>query len=131
MSAMTHSLAKKMRKPAAMRVLAYRWHNYVGSVLFFKHLILLTVLVLILILIVLVLILILIVLLLLLLQFLLCVDIILLCIHIGRIPEQRLLKSSHRLLPILICDSPQERSRLLHPCFRYGRYGSVTVRSSR
>ena len=33
MSAMTHSLAKKMRKPAAMRVLAYRWHNYVGSVL--------------------------------------------------------------------------------------------------
>ncbi len=47
MSAMTHSLAKKMRKPAAMRVLAYRWHNYVGSVLFFKHLILLTVLVLI------------------------------------------------------------------------------------
>jgi cytoskeletal protein CcmA (bactofilin family) len=44
---MTHSLAKKMRKPAAMRVLAYRWHNYVGSVLFFKHLILLTVLVLI------------------------------------------------------------------------------------
>ena len=47
MSAMTHSLAKKVRKPAAMRVLAYRWQNYVGSVLFFKHLILLTVLVLI------------------------------------------------------------------------------------
>ena len=47
MAAMTHSLGKKTRKATAAQAFAERWRNYVGSVLFFKHLILLTVLVLI------------------------------------------------------------------------------------
>lgn len=47
MAAMTHTVSKKERKAAAASVWAQRWHDYVGSVLFFKHLILLTVIILI------------------------------------------------------------------------------------
>ena len=46
MPAMTHSVHQKTAKTAVAQPQASRWRSYVGSVLFFKHLILLTVLIL-------------------------------------------------------------------------------------